>query len=65
MLPDRMREELTKTVSEYFGTEDSRLTKAALQLQDSGWSWDQMRPLLVNVFNAGYNVGWDDSGDES
>ncbi len=65
MLSDRTREELTRQVSEYFGTEDSRLTKAALQLQDSGWVWDQMRPLLVNVFNAGYNVGWDDSESES
>jgi len=61
MLSDCAREELTQRVSEYFGTNDKDLRSAALELQDSGWSWDQMRPLLVKVFNAGYGEGQSDA----
>lgn len=57
MLPDRIREELITQVVEYFECEDSGLKLAALDLQDAGWGWEQMRPLLVRVFNAGYDEG--------
>lgn len=57
MLPAKVREELVAQVSEYFECEDSGLKLAALDLQDAGWGWEQMRPLLVRVFNAGYGEG--------
>jgi hypothetical protein len=57
MLPDRIREKLITQVVEYFECEDSGLKLAALDLQDAGWGWLQMRPLLVRVFNAGYGEG--------
>lgn len=59
MLPDHMREELATRVAEYFGTEDKDLREAALELQDAGWSWDAMRPLVTRIFNAGFGEGYD------
>lgn len=65
MLPDHMREELTKQVDEYFGVEDKYLRKAALELQDDGWSWDAMRPLMISIFNAGFYEGYLKGMDEA
>ncbi len=58
MLPDSMREELATQVAEYFGIEDDDLRKAALELQDAGWSWDAMRRPMARIFNVGYDVGY-------
>jgi hypothetical protein len=59
MMPDKDIAELTRLVSDYFETSDNRMVNAALQLQDEGWVWDQIRPFLANVWRAGWCVGYD------
>jgi hypothetical protein len=65
MLPDHMREELATQVVEHFGTEDPDLRKAALELQDAGWSWDAMRAPMTRIFNAGFDEGYIKGHDEA
>lgn len=53
MLPDRILNEIKKQVELHFGDDNPKLIKAAHTLADAGWVWDQMRPLLSDVYNAG------------
>ena len=57
MMPDSDREGLVDQVRLWFGIQNHGLEQSALDLQDAGWTWDSMRPLLARVFNAGFDEG--------
>lgn len=57
MLPDWMIEEIEDQVEHHFGNPDPRLQRAAHELLDAGWPWEEIRDLLSKVYNAGFDRG--------
>ena len=57
MLPERMREALWRKVMLNFGTDDERLKKAALWLQDAGHADEEIMMVIRNVWGAGHEKG--------
>lgn len=58
MLPDKILKKLDRDVELYFGANHPKLKGAARQLADAGWTWDAMRPLLADVWSAGWDRGY-------
>lgn len=58
MLPDKVLKKLDRDVELYFGDGNPKLLKAARKLADNDWTWDEMRPLLADVWSAGWDRGY-------
>lgn len=61
MLPEHMREALWRKVSLNFGTEDQRVKKAALWLQDAGHADEEIMMIIRAGWSAGYDAGQADA----
>lgn len=57
MLPDKILKKLDRDVELYFGDSNPKLLKAARKLADNDWTWDEIRPLMSDVYGAGSDRG--------
>jgi hypothetical protein len=60
MLPDYIFDEIKEQARLYFSDGNPKLMFAVEQLADHGWTWDAMRPVLVLIYNAGYEQAIDE-----
>lgn len=61
MLSKRIIEEIKEQAFEYFGSRHAGLGKAVELLADDGYTWDSMRPILFQAYNAGRDHSeWDE-----
>lgn len=59
MLPESMRENLWRKVSQSFGTDDEGVKKVALKLQDEGYGDEEIMQMIRLVWRAAYYAGYD------
>lgn len=65
MLPDRVLNEIAEQTGLHFQNYNPKLIKAAQKLLDAGWTWDEIRPLLSDVYGAGGDQAREDAAYES